>query len=177
MQTDLQVQTMTKQTVEANAYQPVKERLEELFAARQKRAYLEITAAKGLSETLKHKIPEHREIIFAFLKKRPDLFGFVERQYSCDLVAVEVKRRIEKLDDIYQAKLYKEVFEARYGFLITIEPIPEEVKRLCKNTVDILRSAGDSIYRFLVIGHFDKEAGQFVEWFEENPFEKECYWR
>jgi len=167
---------MRKQAVEANVYQPIKDRLEELFAAK-KKPYLEITATKGLSETLKHNIPQHREIVFAFLKKRPDLFGFVERQYSRDLITVEVKERIQKLDDIYQAKLYKEVFEARYGFLITTEPIPEKMKRLCKNTGDILRSAGDSIYRFLVIGYFDKEARQFVEWFEENPFEKEHYWQ
>jgi hypothetical protein len=163
---------------EADFYQPIKERLEELFAAKKKRFYLEVTATKGLSEILKGKIPQHREIVFAFLKKRPDLFGFVEGQYSSDLITVEVKERIEKLDDIYQAKLYKEVFGARYGFLIITEPIPEQIKRLCKNTEDILRSAGDSIYRFLVIGYFDKQAGQFVEWFEENPFEKgESYWQ
>ncbi len=130
-----------------------------------------------MSEALTPNIPQHREIVFAFLKKRPDLFGVVEREYSRDLITVEVKERIQKLDDIYQAELYKEVFEARYGFLITIEPIPEKMKRLCKNTRDILRSAGDSIYRFLVIGYFDKEARQFVEWFEENPFENECYWQ
>jgi hypothetical protein len=29
------------------------------------------------------------------------------------------------IEDIYQAKLYKEVFGARYGFLITANPIPE----------------------------------------------------
>jgi hypothetical protein len=169
---------MSRQKVEESAYQPIKERLEELFAAKKTRFYLEVTANKGLSEPLQGKIPPHREIVFAFLKKRPDLLGFVERQYSCDLITVEVKQRIEKLDDIYQAKLYKEVFEARYGFLITVAPIPEKIKRLCKNTGDILRSAGDSIYRFLVIGYFDKQAGQFLEWFEESPFEKgESYWR
>src|SRR5215469_9383800 len=109
---------------EANLYQPIRERLEELFATKAKQCYIEITASKGLSEKLKSKIPPHREIVFAFLKKRPDLFGFVENQYASDLIIVEVKERIEKLDDIYQAKLYKEVFDARYGFLITTQPIP-----------------------------------------------------
>ena len=161
---------------EADFYQPIKERLEELFAAKKKRFYLEVTATKGLSEMLKRKIPQHREIVFAFLKKRPDLFGFVEGQYSSDLITVEVKERIEKLDDIYQAKLYKEVFDARYGFLIITEPIPEEIKRLCKITMSILHSSVDSIYRFLIIGHFDKETGKLVDWFEENPFDQERYW-
>jgi hypothetical protein len=161
---------------EADFHQPIKERLEELLTARKRRFYLEVTAEKGLSEKLTGRIPQHREIVFAFLKKRPDLCGFVEGQNSCDFITVEVKKRIEKLDDIYQAKLYKEVFQARYGFLITTEPIPEEVKRLCRNTPDILRSTGDSIYRFLAIGHFDTETRQFADWFEENPFKNEGYW-
>ncbi len=162
---------------EADFYELIKQKLEELLASKGRRFYLEVTARKGLSEKLKGAIPQHREIVFTFLKKRPDLFGYIEGQYSKDLVTVEIKERIEKLDDIYQAKLYKEVFAARYGFLITTKPIPEEIKRLCKSTIDILHSAGDSIYRFLVIGHFDQESGQFVDWFEENPFEKEHYWK
>jgi hypothetical protein len=162
---------------EAGFYQPIKERLEELLVATGRHFYLETTATKGLSEKLKAKIPQHREIVFTFLKKRPDLFGFVEGQYSDDLITVEVKERIEKLDDIYQAKLYKEVLGARYGFLITTEPIPEEIKRLCKNTFDILHSSADSIHRFLAIAQFDKEKNQIVDWFEENPFEQDRYWK
>lgn len=162
---------------ESDFYQSIKERLEELFRDRGKQPYLEITATKGLSEKLKQKIPQNREIVFVFLKKKPDLFGFVEGQYSSDLITVEVKEKIEKLDDIYQAKLYKEVFDAKYGFLITTKPIPEEIKRLCKNTFNILRSSGDDIYRFLAIGQYDKESGRFVDWFEKNPFEEEYYWK
>lgn len=162
---------------EADSYQAIKEKLDELLAATGRNVYLEITATKGLSERLKKEIPQHREIVFAFLRKRPDFFGFVEGQYGSDLITVEVKDRIEKLDDIYQAKLYKEVFSARYGFLITAEPIPEEIKRLCKNTIDILHSPADSVHRFLAIGQFDQEKREFVDWFEENPFEQDRYWK
>ena len=162
---------------EADFYQPIKERLKELFVAKGKHPYLEVTATKGLSEKLKQKIPQNREIVFVFLKKKPDLFGFVEAQYLNDLITVEIKERIEKLDDIYQAKLYKEVFDAKFGFLITTEPIPEEIKRLCRNTFNILRSSGDSTYRFLAIGQYDKESDRFVDWFEKNPFEEEYYWK
>jgi hypothetical protein len=163
---------------EADLYQPLKERLEGLLAAKvQGRPFrLEITARSGLSEKLKAKIPQGSEIIFAFLKKRPDLVGFIETQYSTDLITVEVKERLDKLDDLYQAKLYKEVFGARYGFLITAHSIPEEIKRLCRNSQDILHSMSDSIYRFLAIGQFDQDKGQFVDWFEADPFEKDCYW-
>lgn len=54
---------------EADFYQPIKERLEELFRNRGRQPYLEITATKGLSEKLKQKIPQNREIVFVFLKK------------------------------------------------------------------------------------------------------------
>jgi hypothetical protein len=162
---------------EADFYQPVKQRLEELFALKGRPFCLEITAGRGLSEKLKAKIPDGREIVFTFLKKRPDLFGFVEGAYSCDLITVEIKERIEKLDDIYQAKLYKEVFGARYGFFVTAEPVPEEVKRLCRMSVNILWSAADSIYGFLALGQFDRGQGDFVDWFEKNPFEQESYWK
>lgn len=162
---------------EADFYEPIKERLENLFATKGKQAHLEITATKGLSEKLKQKIPQNREIVFVFLKKKPDLFGFVDEQYSSDLITIEVKEKIEKLNDIYQAKLYKEVFDAKYGFLIVTQPIPEEIKRLCRNTFNILRSSGDDTYRFLAIGQFDKESGSFVDWFEKNPFEEEYYWK
>ena len=162
---------------EENLYQPVKDRLSGLLATKGRQFYLEVTSTKGLSEKLKGKIPPHREIVFAFLKKRPDLFGFVEGQFgTSDLITVEVKERLEKLDDIYQAKLYKEVFDAQYGFLITGQPIPEEIKRLCGATFNILHSASDSTHRFLAIGQFDQDNGQFVDWFEKDPFQQEFYW-
>jgi hypothetical protein len=42
-----------------------------------------------------------------------------------DLITVEVREKTIGLKDIYQAKMYKEVFNARYGFLPTAEPKPE----------------------------------------------------
>lgn len=162
---------------ESDLYQPIKERLETLLLATCKHASLEVTAATGLSEKLKAKIPQGSEIVFTFLKKRPDLFGFVDRQYTTDLITVEVKEGALRLEDIYQAKLYKEVFGGRYGFLITNAPIPEELKRLCRNIQDVLRSVGDGVHRFLVIGQFDPSQRRSVEWFEGNPFDKEYYWK
>jgi hypothetical protein len=100
---------------EADFYEPIKKGLEDLLASKGKPFYLEVTAVRRLSETLKRKIPEGREIVFTFLKKRPDLLGFIEGQYSSNFITVEVKEQIKKLDDIYQAELYKEVFDARYG--------------------------------------------------------------
>jgi hypothetical protein len=51
------------------------------------------------------------------------------------------------------------------------------MKRLCRNTVSILHSASDGIHRFLAIGHFDTATGQFIDWFEKDPFGEEFYWK
>lgn len=161
---------------EADLYEPVKQCLERSFAALDKRCYLEVAAKRGFSETAKQAIPQGKEIVFTFLRHKPDILGFIENQYTKDLITVEVKEASPGLDDVYQAKLYKEVFEARYGFLITGGPITEELKRLCRITPPILNSVGDSTYRFLVVAQFDLSAGTFVEWFEEDPFSKSFYW-
>jgi hypothetical protein len=64
----------------------------------------------------------------------------------------------------------------RYGFLVTAGPIPEALKRLCKQTYPIQHSANDSTDSFLAIAQLHR-AGGFIEWFEENPFSKEFYWK
>ena len=73
--------------------------------------------------------------------------------------------------------MYKEAFDAMCGFLITGSEIPVKIKRLCNRTHNILHSASDSVYRFLAIAQFDKSSSTFTSWFEDNPFDKEYYWK
>jgi len=167
-----------KTGIEEKYYELIKAKLEGILKSRlaEKPVYLEITASMGFSPKLKQAVPNHREIIFSFLTKKPDITGFVSDKYSNDFLIAEVKQKIT-INDIYQTKMYKELFDAKYTFLISLQPIPEEIKRLCKNTFNILHSDQDSIYRFFVLGHFDSERNDFIDWFEENPFEKETYWK
>ena len=160
---------------EADYYEPIRKCLELLFRAAGKTVYAEIGANAGFSERAKRAIPPGRDIVFSFLRQRPDLLILLEDQYSPSLVTVEIKEKIQKLDDIYQAKQYKEVFDAKHGLLITISPIQEELKRLCRITPNILRSAAD-YQQFFVIGEFDKTSANMVDWFAENPFENAVYW-
>jgi hypothetical protein len=161
---------------EADWYDLVQVKLGEQLSAVAASYYLETGAAKGFSETVKAAIPSGREILFSFLRRRPDIIGFVSREYAKELITVEVKERSLTIEDIYQAKMYKEIFSARYGFLVSATPIPEALKRLCKQTPSILHSVDDGIFKFLAIGQVDR-AGGFVEWFEDNPFLKEFYWK
>ena len=139
--------------------------------------FLETAASKGFSETVKAAIPSRsrNRLLFHESKTRSSSDMSVKNTAK-DLITVEVKEKSLTIEDIYQAKMYKEVFGARYGFLITATAIPEALKRLCKQTYSIQHSANDLTYSFLAIAQFHR-AGGFIEWFEENPFSKDFYWK
>lgn len=162
---------------EREYYEAIKAKLEELF---QKRAgdkvYLEITASKIFSDKLKAAIPDHRNIIYVFLKEAsPDLTGFVEQQYSRDFIVAEIKRDKIKLDYVYQTRKYHDLFDSKFTFLISLQPIPEEIKRLHKTAYGLLQRP--SIYHAFVLAYFDEKTGSFVEWYPENPFDEDLLWR
>ena len=167
-----------KEKKEEEYYGPVKEKLSELFKEKGVSIHLEITSKGTFSNKLKSKIPSGREIIFSFLKKAaPDITGFVEgiSAYLPSFVVVEVKKNKIKLDDIYQLKKYAELFDARFAFLVSLKPIPEEIKRLSRTIYTLL--ASQSIYHAFTLTQFNKESREFVEWFEKNPFSESIYWK
>jgi hypothetical protein len=132
--------------------------------------HLEITATRTFSNKLKAQIPDYRNLIFHFLKEAPpDLTGFTKEQYSTDFFVAEFKKETLRLDDIYQVRKYAELFDAKRALLITTEEIPEELKRLSKVVHSLLSLPG---YHRLTLVQFDEQQGQFVDWFEENPFLK-----
>jgi len=165
---------------EVSYYSLIKNAIEKIFKERKLEVYLEITATTGITDKLKRAIPkETRKIAFPFLKiKKPDIFGFIKREFSNDLIVIEVKQDI-KIDDVYQTKLYKEILSSRYTFLVSLNEISVEIEDLCRENYNILHSAQDSIYNFFVVVEFNKKANRFKNWIEENPFEKESdsYWR
>lgn len=159
---------------EKNYYEVIKKELEKLFKDKEKGVYLEITADK-FSNKIKKQIPDGRDIIFSFLGKkgaRPDITGFIKRKK--DFVVVEIKDKEINLDHICQLKKYAILFGAKFAFLISIKEIPQEIKKLSKATIYLLWNQS---FPNLTLVHFDKDTNKFAEFFEENPFEKESYWR
>jgi hypothetical protein len=153
---------------EKDYYPILKALLEALLRTRFTDFYLEITATKKFSNKLKAEIPPHRELIFRFLNDAPpDITGFIKGQYAADFLVAEFKKEILRLDHIYQTRKYAELFEAKYALLITTEEIPEELKRLSKNLHPLLSLPG---YERMHLVQFDEQEGQFVDWFEKNPF-------
>lgn len=166
---------MNTDKTEKEYYEAIKTNLEQLLAVKSSRFHLEITADKKFSNELKAHIGQNRDIIFHFLKEAaPDITGFIEKSYSSDFIVVEIKRETVKLDDIYQTKKYQELFNAKFTFLVSVQPIPEEIKRLHKVAFSLL--SGPSYHHMFALAHFNERTNEIVGWYPENPFEKDWRW-
>jgi len=166
-----QTEGKTREQREKDYYEPIKRKLEGLIATKADNFHLEITSNRKFSNKLKAEISPHgyRDMIFHFLRDAaPDITGFIKEQYSSAFIVVEVKNDEIKIDDIYQAKRYAELFDAKYPLLISTEEIPEEIKRLSKVVYKLL-SGGYGSEKIILV-HYDPEKNDFVEWFEKNPF-------
>jgi hypothetical protein len=155
---------------ERRLYEPVRTLITEILKLKFSEFHLEITANRTFSDKLKSQVGSNRDIVFSFLKDAaPDITGFIREQYVVPFIVVEIKSARLKLDDIYQAKKYAELFDAKYALLVSTEEIPEELKRLSK--VDfMLFYIGD--YKAFGLAQFDEERNLFKEYFPENPFLK-----
>src|SRR5574341_1944158 len=120
------------QPQEREYYAPIKSRLEERLREKAVHAYLELTADTNFSEILKSAIPRGHEIIFNFLRSsRPDIAGYLTDKYGGKhFIIAEIKLGSHKLEDIYQLRRYADLFTAQFAFLLSPQPVPEELKRL-----------------------------------------------
>ena len=166
------METEASKATERQYYAAVKTWLEALLQERFATVYLEISAARTFSNTLKAQIDRNRDLIFSFLREAaPDLTGFLKRDgaSSREFIVVEVKNRALKLDDIYQTRKYAELFDARYALLVSTHEIPEEIMRLSKVVFPLLTLPA---YKQLTLFRFG-DSGNSVDWFPEDPFAKQ----
>ncbi len=83
-----------------------------------------------------------------------------------DFITVEIKREVVTIQHVYQAKMYGDLFRAKYALLISPEPIPEEIKRLHRQLSLLNRfMSGWKVY----IGSWS-ESRESMSWFPESPF-------
>ncbi len=87
--------------------------------------HLEITAHGDFSEKLQRVFDYP---LFAALyaeKLKPDIMGFVQKKDSSkpEIITVEVKPKALKIRDVLQAKMYSDVFNAQWSFVISPEGI------------------------------------------------------
>ena len=157
--------------LERDFYEPVKNWLDKILAEKFASHHLEVTANGSFSNIIQKQIADHRDLIFAFLKKdaAPDLTGFVKKtdSLSREFLIVEMKNEPIKLDDIYQTRKYAELFDARYALLISTHEVPEKIIRLARVMFPYLLAI--PAYKKVTLVHFGKD-GADVSWFESDPF-------
>lgn len=161
-------------------YEPVRRELTEKFSVSGK-VHLEISADGKISETVKEKLDDVCLHIINFEKLKPDIIGFLRTEtrtgrsagrYQDDMIIAEVKNEQVGIMDLVQTKAYAEVFGAAHAFLVSSEPIPEEIKRFVKMKPVLLLYQGG--YGEVKLVQFDAAAETFVEksWYRESPFEE-----
>lgn len=155
--------------MERDLYKPICEDLKKLFLDKFGGIHLEITHDGKFSNDLKAEFD--RDILF-FFKQRlyPDLTGFIVKDSSKRFIVVEVKDRILKIQNIFQVKMYAEFFRARFCFLISSKPIPEELKRVLRERPHV---GIGYVYELIFLAQYHREKKRILSysWFPKNPFD------
>jgi len=176
--------TKSSKTVEKELYEPIKKYLKKAFGEKFGNCYLETTANGVFSDLLKSVV--RHDIIFSFLGRKvsPDLTGFIHTEGSKwiplalegpnivkDFITVEIKSGRITLQDIYQAKMYGDLFQAKYALLISLKPIPGEVRRLDERLFFVTFRYMRGWY--LYIGEWNMSANAINEfrWLPRSPFQ------
>ncbi len=169
-----------KADAESKYYPIIKSKLEELFIkkyeGRLTSIWFEVTGPKrGFSHMVKEEIAfQKRDIIYHFIKSSfPDITGFIhlaDDYRDSGFAIAEFKINELELKDIYQLKRYVDLFDARHGLLISLQPIPVEIKQLSKVTYPLLGLPQHS--RTLTLATFDEHIAGFGGWFPEDPFKQ-----
>jgi len=90
--------------------------------------YLEITALGNFSERLKNLFDYYLFKNLSAELLKPDITGFVKKTSSSnpERVTVEVKATVIKIKDVLQAKLYQDIFGAKFSLVISPKGISAE---------------------------------------------------
>jgi hypothetical protein len=166
---------------EKDLYKPVKDYLINILRIAYSNVRLEITANGNYSEALKHLV--RHDIVFSFLAKAsPDLTGYILKKGVDprnarsldveDFITVEIKPEKVTLQDIFQAKMYGDLFYARYALLISPEIIGEEIRRLQKRICILNRFRDWKVYvgQAIIERSGDSINTNDSIWYPETPF-------
>jgi len=117
-------------------YEPIRTALERVFSCLGE-CYLEITA-EGFSDRLKRVFDDVALYMIRVESFYPDISGYVRGEHSTDIIIVEVKPKDPTVKDIFQAKDYAEVFNAKYAILTSPRTISEDRRRLIMKRKEII---------------------------------------
>jgi hypothetical protein len=114
--------------------------------------------------------------VFFFLRTErhsPDIMGYVVEDESSlgfgilaeeerNLVVAEVKDEPATVENFYQAKRYGEVFDAKYAFLISTNPLPEEIRRFISERPAVTRYHYSKGERDVIFAQLGNRPGELI---------------
>ena len=109
----------------------------------------------------------------------PDLMGYLDVKglvftEESRLIVVEIKRGVLTLKDLYQLKMYAEVLQAYYSFLISPDGFQEEHRRVIIETPELLNVCNQDYERQITVMYWRKNTLEIDEELcEEDPFDTE----
>ncbi|TET07918.1 MAG: hypothetical protein E3J86_11760 [Candidatus Thorarchaeota archaeon] len=112
----------------------------------------------------------------------PDLMGYLDVKgliftRESRLIVVEIKSDALTLKDLYQVKMYAEVFQAYYAFLISPNGFQEERRRVIIDTPELLNFYPQNGERQITVMYWRNNILEIDEELcEEDPFETEFLW-
>ena len=115
-------------------------------------------------------------------KMLPDLMGYLDVKgllftRESRLIVVEIKRGVLTLKDLYQVKMYAEVLQAYYAFLISPDGFQEEQRRVIIETPELLRFYPQNYERQITVMYWQENTLEIDEELcKEDPFETEFLW-
>lgn len=155
---------------EEDLYEPIESCfLQKFKSAGYRNVHLEITSNGKFSEKM-------REVLgtkVGFLKSHfaPDLCGFIQENNKILPITVEVKSKRLGFQEIFQAKGYAELIDAKFAFLVSSHAIVVPVRDFLKSRESILYF-GFPDPRILHICRFNIGMKNIIQesWFPKSPF-------
>ena len=162
---------------EEQLYQPVRSYLQKQFAQFGECEF-EITTRK-IPQKVRRRLDDLAISFIRGEKIFPDIMGYFKPDPSKNpphgfhegLIVTEVKAEQPRIQDILQIKLYAEVFDASFAYLISSDEMIEDTRRFLSERRHILSYYAREYPRKIYIGWF-RHIGFGCVWYPENPFKR-----
>jgi hypothetical protein len=163
---------------EKELYAPVKSALELLF--KPFGVGLIAVTSKRIPDEIKERLDRDSLFYARSVKLVPDIMGYLWPSRKNDppilirpgLIVAEVKRGPLQLPDIYQTRMYSEVFNSQIAFLISDTRIPVELRRFLDEHDYILRTHEGShpLYIGVLAAPRAPVSWNSISWYPYDPF-------
>lgn len=151
-------------------YSPIKDAFYSKFRRiGYKKVHIEITSGGRFSSKLKGALG----MSLNFMGKRfaPDLTGFLVESNGVKPITIEVKRKSVGFKELFQAKGYGELLDAKYAFLVSNEPLSVDMKEALRQKLNLIYFGYPNV-RLMYVGRFNIKNKQIIneDWFPSSPF-------